>query len=155
MHCSHLALAALGIFLLSQFMAGAVNISVPSGPPDTRGADSTESKLAMKKLVSIIIPKVDFENLDIAAIVDFLRIKSKELDSKHAGVQFRLALPPQLGPKSFSLQRKASITLQDVPLSELLGFVCVQTHLSYKIIKGVVVLYPDESTAPAAPIHSQ
>src|SRR5260221_2866063 len=154
MYRGHFALAALGVFLLSQSIpANAdapvdLNASFQSGPPDTKGADSPESKLAIIKLHSIIIDKVDFEKLDIAKVLDFLNIKSKEIDPDHVDVQLRLVLPPEQDSKSPKVHRKVAITLDEVPLVDVLGYVCVQTYLRYKIVKAEVVLYPGSLYQP-------
>jgi len=79
---------------------------------------------------------------DIANVVDFLTIKSKELDPDHMGFQFRLELPATPDSKVTWSHREVSITLADTSILDVLGYVCVQTYLRYKIVKGEVVLYP-------------
>ncbi len=101
------------------------------GPPNTTGADSTESKSTIVKLQSIIVPKVHFEKLDVAHVVQFLTAKSKELDPDHRGVSFLLDLPADTSTPR--VRRPVSITLSAVPLTELLGYVCSQTNLQYKL----------------------
>jgi len=106
-----------------------------------QGADSPDGKKIMAKLNSIIIPKVDFDKFDIANVVEFMTIKSKELDPENLGVLFRLEAPARLDSKSPQFHREVSITLTDDSLQDLLAYVCEQTSLRYKIANGTVVLY--------------
>ncbi len=64
---------------------------------DITGANTPEGKRVADKLNSIIIPKIDFDKLDIAAVIDFLNIKSKELDPDHLGIKVILRLPQKNG----------------------------------------------------------
>jgi general secretion pathway protein D len=122
-----------------------------------------------RKLQSIVIDKVNFEKLDVAAVIQFLQQKSKELDSDHQGINFVLRLtsnapPPTVGATpggaaaptgatdataaaadtsaSHQIHREVSITLENVPLSEVLGYVISQTNLQYSVEDYAVYLRP-------------
>jgi len=123
-----------------------------------------------RKLQSIIIDKVNFEKLDIAAVIQFLQQKSKELDPDHQGINFVLRLtsdtsaptdataaaptgatPPAAGAASTeasaasssrTIHREVSITLTDVPLAEVLGYIIQQTNLQYSVEDYAVYLRP-------------
>ena len=119
-----------------------------------------------RKLQSIIIDKVNFEKLDIAAVIQFLQQKSKELDPDHQGINFVLRLnsdttvptdttdanaatPPAAGAAptdaetaAHPIHREVSITLTDVPLSDILGYVIAQTNLQYSVEDYAVYLRP-------------
>jgi general secretion pathway protein D len=119
-----------------------------------------------RKLQSIIIDKVNFEKLDIAAVIQFLQQKSKELDPDHQGINFVLRLnsdttiptdsadanaatPPASGAApadadtaAHPIHREVSITLTDVPLSDILGYVIAQTNLQYSVEDYAVYLRP-------------
>lgn len=119
-----------------------------------------------RKLESIVIDKVNFEKLDIAAVIQFLQQKSKELDPDHQGVNFVLRLnsdtsaPPDATPAApgaagaaptdatapvpanHAIHREVSITLENVPLSEILGYVISQTNLQYSVEDYAVYLRP-------------
>jgi hypothetical protein len=113
-----------------------------------QGADSPDGKRIIAKLNAIIIPKADFDKFPIALVVDFLTIKSKELDPDHMGLQFRLELPPTPDSKALLPHREVSITLTDTSILDVLGYVCVQTELRFKIVKGEVVLCPGRLYQP-------
>jgi hypothetical protein len=102
-------------------------------------------------LHSIVVPKVNFEKLDIVRVIDFLNIKSKELDPDHVGVQFHLEVPPTHDFKPLQFRREVTLVLTNVPLEEVLGYVCAQTNLGYKLVKGRVVLAPLKGVIILAP----
>jgi len=119
-----------------------------------------------RKLSSIIIDKVNFEKLDIAAVIQFLQQKSKELDPDHEGINFVLRLSSDLDAAApapaaggdaaapaagadaaaaaplHAIHREVSITLTDVPLSEVLGYIIQQTNLQYSVEDYAVYLRP-------------
>jgi general secretion pathway protein D len=120
-----------------------------------------------RKLESIVIDKVNFEKLDIAAVIQFLQQKSKELDPDHEGINFVLRLNSEQAPTpdnsaapggetapaaggadtaatapAHPIHREVSITLENVPLSEILGYVIAQTNLQYSVEDYAVYLRP-------------
>jgi general secretion pathway protein D len=116
-----------------------------------------------RKLNSIIIDKVNFEKLDIAAVIQFLQQKSKELDPDHQGINFVLRLtadqpPPEAAPGAAapapppagtpppapppSIRREVSITLENVPLSDVLNYITQQTNLKFSVEDYAVYLRP-------------
>jgi len=116
------------------------------------------------KLESIVIDKVNFEKLDIAAVIQFLQQKSKELDPDKEGINFVLRLSsdvttpppadnaapgaapaaPGTAPAAPppSIHREVSITLENVPLSEILGYIIQQTNLQFSVEDYAVYLRP-------------
>jgi hypothetical protein len=104
------------------------------------GADTPQGRVVMGKLDTIVMPKIDFNKMGIAAVVDYLTLKSKELDPDHAGVQFTVILPPSTEPQTRASPYEVSITLENVPLGAVLEYVSQQTHLSYSIVGGTVIL---------------
>lgn len=123
-------------------------------PPDTSHADSEASKSAMIKLSSIIIQKVDLDKADMPTVLNFLTKKSKEFDPEHIGIRFVLESPPlpvegpakwPNGDLTSDRRPLVGITLHEVPLEDLMGYIKIQTDLCYKFVKGVVVLYPADT----------
>jgi general secretion pathway protein D len=149
--------------------------------PVTPGNENRPSNRAniTHKLQTIIIDKVNFEKLDIAAVIQFLQQKSKELDPDHQGINFVLRLssdtaippdataaagaaaaptPPAPGGETaaapgatpeaaaanapHTIHREVSITLENVPLSDVLGYVISQTNLQYTVEDYAVYLRP-------------
>jgi general secretion pathway protein D len=117
-----------------------------------------------RKLQSIVIDKVNFDKLDIATVIQFLTQKSKELDPDKKGINFVLrvttseaAAPPAGGdatpatpgagttpaaPASPQIHREVSITVENIPLINILDFIVQQTNLQYSIEDYAVYLRP-------------
>ncbi len=137
-------------------------------------SNQSNRALINHKLATIVIDKVNFEKLDIAAVIQFLQQKSKELDPDHQGINFVLRLTSNTAPPTDatgagaaapaagaaaapaagaapaaapvdtakSIHREVSITLTDVPLSEVLNYVLQQTNLSASVEDYAVYLRP-------------
>jgi len=144
------------------------DIVAPPTQVNTVSEHSNRAEIT-RKLQSIIIDKVNFEKLDIAAVIQFLQQKSKELDPDHEGINFVLRLTSDVTPTpdnagaaggaaaptgapatadtsaaapTHAIHREVSITLSDVPLSEVLGYVISQTNLQYSVEDYAVYLRP-------------
>ena len=134
-------------------------------PPASTVAPSTPSERAdiTRKLQSIVIDKVNFDKLDIATVIQFLTQKSKELDPEHVGINFVLRLtsdtpaganaatPTGAAPAAGAtaapapekqIRREVSITLENVPLADILGYIVQQTNLQYSVEDYAVYLRP-------------
>jgi general secretion pathway protein D len=122
------------------------------------------------KLQSIMIDKVDFDKLDIGTVIQFLTQKSKELDPEKKGINFVLRMtsdaaqpapgaalpaPPTPGAvpapaaagvaalaEASQIHREVSITVENVPLINILDFIVQQTNLQYTIDEYAVYFRP-------------
>ena len=140
-------------------------VTPPNSAPNDVDVSRSNRAAIQRKLSSIIIDKVNFEKLDIAAVIQFLQQKSKELDPDHQGINFVLRLTADVAPTpeaapaagtpapapaagaappdtAHSIHREVSITLTDVPLSEVLGYIIQQTNLQYTVEDYAVYLRP-------------
>jgi len=108
-------------------------VAAPVLPPDDKAAAAT-----MHKLETIVIDKVNFDKLDIATVIRFLAAKSKELDPNHVGVNFVLG---NISPTDH-VHREVSMTLDNIPLSDLLQELKAQTNLNYSVGDNIVTFKP-------------
>lgn len=118
------------------------------------------------KLRSIIIPTVDFEDTTVDEAVDFLRMRSRELDTttidpSRKGVNFivrgsqggdsdvnaSLLSEDDLGAASGdpTTARIPQLKLQNVPLVQVLQFICDLAKLRYRVDEYAVTLLPLDS----------
>jgi general secretion pathway protein D len=102
--------------LSSQFGAGSSLVSV----------ESTKDTL-LGKLKSWIIPTVDLQGATLDEVVEFLRIRSRELDPKGKGISFVVRVPADLAAKPVTLN------LAQVPLIEVLRYVTESTGTAYRM----------------------
>jgi len=142
-----------------------ISPDIVTGPVKNEAITNTSNRATItRKLQSIVIDKVNFDKLDIATVIQYLQQKSKELDPDHQGVNFVLRLTSDATPPAASaatagtatpgaattpvdttsttIHREVSITLNDVPLADILGYVIAQTNLQYTVEDYAVYLRP-------------
>lgn len=119
-----------------------------------------------EKLKRIIIPKIDFEDTTVEEAIDFLRMKSVEMDTleldpSKRGISFvvrrpKSTLPPTAadgdvdagGPELPSASvdpgslRIPELRLRNVPLNVALKYICDGTKLRFKVDDYAVTLVP-------------
>jgi hypothetical protein len=122
--------------------SGMVESATPGAASPAVASETPGQKRIREKLQSIIFDKCNFETFDLTKILPYLTKRSKELDPDHIGVQFILRGPYTPPPPSTPIHREVSMSLQDVPLSEVIGYVCSQTDHAYKIEDDAVIVYP-------------
>lgn len=121
----------------------------------------------LNKLKSIVIPVIDFEDTSVEEAVDFLRLRSieldtQELDPNRKGINFVIRKPRSGGSGDAGLDADAAgglgaaqdpgalrikeLRLRNVPLAEALKYICEQTKLRYKVDEFAVTLVPATET---------
>jgi len=147
--------------------------SIPIGP--TAGTDAgSGTAYITEKLRRIIIPRIDFEDTTVEEAIDFLRLRSAELDTleldpTRKGVNFVVRRPrpgagaaggaaadaaadpaagdtlPLGGADPGSL-RIPELRVRNVPLAVALKYICDATKLRYKVDDFAVTLVPQTET---------
>ncbi len=138
-----------------------------AGPGDIMDPRLTSgSALIMEKLRSIIIPVIDFEDTSVEEAVDFLRTRSRELDTTttnpaEKGINF-VVRKPQAGAAAAAADatgleaaagglgvvadpgalRVKELRLTNVPVATALKYICDSTRLKYKVDDFAVTLVP-------------
>ncbi|HEX7262446.1 MAG TPA: Amuc_1098 family type IV pilus outer membrane protein, partial [Luteolibacter sp.] len=159
--------------LLSQVDAAwelAVPVDAPVIQSDAYGASKDTEGVAYitRKLQTIIVPKIDFEDTTVEEAIDFLRLRASELDTTELdpakkGVNFVIRRPraaaaaaaapdagvaagggealPLAGTDPGTL-RVRELRIRNVPLATALKYICDQTKLRYKVDDFAVTLVP-------------
>lgn len=108
-------------------------------------ATTTNSRSAgaylTQKMDSIVFPTVTFENATIEEAVEYLRIKSKDLDDSEPdptkkGVNIIIRTGDAPAAAAISLD------LKNVPMSEALRYICDLAQMKYKVESFAVVVVP-------------
>lgn len=108
-------------------------------------ATTTNSRSAgaylTQKMDSIVFPTVTFENATIEEAVEYLRIKSKDLDDSESdptkkGVNIIIRTGDAPAAAAISLD------LKNVPMSEALRYICDLAQMKYKVESFAVVVVP-------------
>jgi len=126
--------------------------------------DMAGSSLLTEKLRRIIIPRIDFEDTTVEEAVDFLRLRSAELDTLELdpakrGVNFMIRRPRAGSPPTEGLLppldtvggdpgalRVRELRVRNVPLATALKYICDQAKLRYKVDDFAVTLVPQTET---------
>ena len=156
--------------LLSQVDAAwelAVPAELPELPTGSQVTQDGGSGVAYinEKLRRIVIPRIDFEDTTVEEAIDFLRMRSAELDTleldpTRKGVNFVVrrprtapvaapdaglepgegaAIPSASDPGSL---RVRELRVRNVPLAVALKYICDQTKLRFKVDDFAVTLVP-------------
>jgi general secretion pathway protein D len=160
--------------LLSQVDA-AWELSVPADAPNlpisAGGGTTGEGGVTYitEKLRRIIIPRIDFDDTTVEEAIDFLRLRSAELDTleldpARKGVNFVVRRPRAstaapaadagldaaggagaalpIGGADPGTLRVRELRIRNVPLAVALKYICDQTKLRYKVDDYAVTLVP-------------
>lgn len=152
-------------------------LSVPAEPPtfDVGGGQQESGGSGMayinEKLRRITIPRIDFEDTTVAEAIDFLRLRSRELDTLELdpakkGINFVIRPPRTTGAapaadagldagaapeiptaaSDLGTLRVRELRLTNVPLAVALKYICDQARLRYKVDDFAVTLVPQTET---------
>jgi general secretion pathway protein D len=154
-------------------------LSVPAEPPTfdatgtTRDTGGSGVAYITEKLRRIVIPRIDFEDTTVEEAIDFLRLRSAELDTLELdptkkGVNFVIRRPRattgaapaadaglDAGATASALPAPAAdpgtlrvreLRVRNVPLSVALKYICDQAKLRYKVDDFAVTLVPQTET---------
>jgi hypothetical protein len=108
---------------------------VPAELPRQTSAPSTVAITG--KLNSIIFPKIDFRDATVREAIEFLAAKSKSLDPEGQGVNIVLKFDDAEFGKT-----RITLTLNNVPLIEVIKYVTNLANLKYKIEPFAVSIVP-------------
>ena len=106
-------------------------------------------KAILEKLNSIILPRIDFENTTVVEAIDFLRLRSHELDKTEPdpakkGVNI-VILPPRPAAAEGTRPQPlviGELKLRNVSLGRILQYICEITQLRYTLDDTAVILAP-------------
>lgn len=94
---------------------------------ESRGYSQSGRETITQKLRSLVFPTVEFAGATLEEVAELLRVRSRDLDPQGKGVNFILNLPPEARGKPISL------TLQSVPMEEVLRYVSEMCGVTYKV----------------------
>lgn len=88
-----------------------------------------------QKLRDLRINQIDFSGATINEVLEYLRVRSRDLDPAGRGVDFVLNLPSEVPTPAISLN------LRDVPIEEVLRYVTQIASLTYRVEEFAVRLH--------------
>jgi general secretion pathway protein D len=137
-----------------------INIQLDNTGPSTASVGAT---LILQKLKNIIIPIIDFEDTSVEEAIDYLRVRSIELDTweinpENKGINFVIRKPRAGGGGDDGLgadaaassdvgtARISELRLRNVPLAEALNYICEATRLRWSVDDFAVTIKPATET---------
>ena len=130
-------------------------VDVTSGQAIEKSAGST---YILQKLRNIVIPIIDFEDTSVEEAIDYLRVRSIELDTfemdpAKKGINFFIRKPRSGAAPDAGLdadgggatpgsQRISELRLRNVPLAEALNYICEATRLRWSVDDFAVTIKP-------------
>jgi tetratricopeptide (TPR) repeat protein len=109
------------------------------GAPGSALLAAPKSVAQMQKMDRIILPRVQFQEATIEEAIEFLRVKSRDLDTvSPGGGGVNMILRNGDAPSS----ARISLDLKDVPLSEALRYVTELAQMKYKVESNAVLIVP-------------
>lgn len=111
-----------------------------SGSSDVAEAQvkGESNQAAHAKLARIVYPRFEFEDADIAAVLRLLNNRNKDYDPEREGIVINSGLRPE-----DSERIRVSMSLNDMPLGELLRYICQETGLKYRVDENSVFIGVD------------
>jgi general secretion pathway protein D len=120
--------------LLLSFFLGLTLIASAATPAPKPTLGSVEE--TNKRAENIKFPRVEFRESKAPEIVAFLNAKTKDLDAEKIGVQLQLTPAALAAAKDI----KISITLNNIPLIEIVKYVTNLANLKYKVTTSKIML---------------
>ncbi|MEM9236140.1 MAG: Amuc_1098 family type IV pilus outer membrane protein [Verrucomicrobiota bacterium] len=133
------------------------SIDISIGDNNTNSVGAT---LILQKLRNIVIPIIDFEDTSVEEAVDYLRVRSIELDTdtidpSQKGINFVIRKPRGGGDDGLDAGGGAAevgtarineLRLRNVPLAEALNYICEATRLRWSVDDFAVTIKPATET---------
>jgi len=113
------------------------------GSEVSQKSNNSSKDVIVQKLKTIIIPKLDFEDVTISTGCAYLREMSKKLDSAGTGVNIFL----KLAPAEKEQEPVINLILNNKTLGECLFFICAAARLELRIDTNAVVISSPESAS--------
>ncbi len=88
----------------------------------------------LQRLASYQMPNVEFQGATIDEVVELLRIRSRDLDPQGKGVDFVISLDDS------SRKTAISLSMQNVPMDEVLRYVTQMAGVSFRVEPHAVVI---------------
>ena len=89
----------------------------------------------INKKLQLVLPKVRFEDGDFDLVLDFLKRRTRDLDHKGEGLNIIFSL----NDKHANLG-KVNLDADDIPVGEIIKYICNQLKLKYKVEKHAVII---------------
>ena len=111
----------------------------PSGEFSSVG-DSRED--IRRKLETIIVPQIKLGPVNVRTAIDYLQLKSTDLDPEATGIKFVIDEQSIAAADANALNQQFSVQMNGAPLVEVLGYICEFAGLRYNVERYAVKIIP-------------
>lgn len=116
---------------------------IGDGPEGEDFALTTDTRADIRrKLETIIVPEINLGPVNIRTAVDYLQLKSTELDPEGQGVRFVLDEQNIAAADSNALNQQITIRMNAAPLGVVLGYATELAGLRYNVERFAVKIVP-------------
>jgi len=112
------------------------HLELASGGNETLTVKRNIASSTYATLERIIFPNIEFDDADIFSVIRFLNRLSKRCDPDKVGV----SVIAGFNKKTADQLLKVSMSFSNIPMSEVLRYLCQNVGLKYKIEEGAVIL---------------
>jgi len=102
----------------------------------TRTRERNVASSTYAKLERIIFPNIEFDDADIFSVIRFLNRLSKRCDPDKVGISVIAGFDKKTADELL----KVTMSFSNIPMSEVLRYLCQNVGLKYKIEEGAVIL---------------
>lgn len=102
-----------------------------------------------EKLRNLTLSRIDFSNASLDETIEYLRVRSRDLDPTGRGIDFVVSLPEQ------TRNRPVSLNLTDVPFDEVLRYITEAAGATYRVEERAVriVSLSDEASSIISKVY--
>ena len=111
------------------------HIEIPKGG-GTQVVKRNIASSTYAKLERIIFPNIEFDDADIFSVIRFLNRLSKRCDPDKVGIPVVAGFDKKTADELL----KVTMSFSNIPMSEVLRYLCQNVGLKYKIEEGAVIL---------------
>jgi len=141
-----LCLAPLGFLALASLALGqGIPFNGKTGFATPSPVSLLQPAAVQDKAAKIILPEVNFHDATLPEAINFLRIKSRELDPAKSGINLLVS-------SGGNPDAKLTMNLTDIPLSEAVKYIASLAGLKVRLIPYAIMLEdPSTNDSPAPP----
>ncbi len=111
-------------------LANLFNSSAGGGTVTKGAREKLETKLR-----TTVIPKAEFNGATLEEVIEYLRVTSRSNDPQGVGIGFVLNVEPETKARAITL------TLKELPLEEVLRYICEMSGTSYRVEDHAVTIF--------------
>ena len=112
------------------------NKDITTGAQEAQPTLTRDTGFGLEQVLDNVFLSLDFNGATVEQATEYLSIESKRLDPNHKGVNFIIQ------PEASTSAKPITLTLNHVPLSEALRYVCQLANVKFKVQDYAISIVP-------------